>query len=230
MKHFVATVKHVEYVGGDVVIVSFSLPSKSQFRYEAGQYVTIYFEGSSTPAGKAYSLSSAPHEKLLTITVKKVGEFSGRLYALHVGDTFELSEAYGHFNPHSAKPLVALSAGVGIAPVWSIIKQELKQDEKRIVHLFYSNKSHHAIAHHAAIGRSADMHDAFNVHHHITRADTVPSTMHKGRIDLDECLSTVKAEANYLVCGSVEFVRDTWRGLLERGVAQELINTEIFFE
>jgi ferredoxin-NADP reductase len=34
----------------------------------------------------------------------------------------------------------------------------------------------------------------------------------------------------YLLCGSVDFVRDMWRGLVDRGVATSAINTETFFE
>lgn len=230
MKRYTATVQKVEYTGDAVVTLYFSLPKKSEFRYEAGQYITVFFEGSSTPAGKAYSLSSAPHENLTSITVKRVGEFSGKLYALQPGDTFEMSEAYGHFNPHTDKPIVGLSAGVGIAPVWSVVKDELHRNAGRIAHLFYSNASHTAIAHQHAIDVHAGKYEGFHAHHHITRSQTVPSHMNAGRIDLDTCVRAVEGEAAYIVCGSVEFVRDMWRGLLERGVAQELISTEIFFE
>ena len=230
MKRYIATVETTEYVGDDIIIIYFALPKKTDFSYEAGQYITILFEGSSTPAGKAYSLSSAPHEKLLSITVKNVGEFSGRLYAMKPGDTFEMSEAYGHFNPHSARPLIALSAGVGIAPVWSVIKSALGENDDRVAHLFYTNASHTAIAHHQTIDRHVDAHAGFAVHHHITRASKIPKTMTCGRIDLDMCIKAVEGEANYLICGSVDFVRDMWRGLLTRGIPQELISTETFFE
>ncbi|MEO5949718.1 MAG: FAD-binding oxidoreductase [Candidatus Saccharimonas sp.] len=230
MKRYVATVKKIEYVGDDMVEIYFSLPKKSDVSYDAGQYITIFFDDSSTPAGKPYSLSSAPHEALLSITVKRVGEFSGRLYHMEPGDTFEMSEAYGHFNPHATRPIIALSAGVGIAPVWSVIKNELRRDKSRIAQLYYSNKSHEAIAHRVSIDTHADSHGGFKVHHHITRRVDVPKHMMGNRINLDACISAVEGEANYLICGSVDFVRDMWRGLLERGIPQELISTEIFFE
>lgn len=230
MKRFMATVEKTEYIGDDVIVIYFLLNEKSDFHYEAGQYITIFFDGSSTPAGKAYSLSSAPHEKMLSITVKRIGEFSGKLYAMKPGDQFEMSEAYGHFNPHTTKPIVALSAGVGIAPVWSVIKSEFARSEANIAHLFYSNASPEKIPHHEAIDKHAHAHDGFTVHHHITRSRNLSEGMHSGRIDLDACISAVEGEVNYLICGSVEFVRDMWRGLTERGVTQEYISTETFFE
>lgn len=228
MKRFEATVVSTEYVGDDIVIISFT--TNGAFTHEAGQYITVFFEGSSTPAGKAYSLSSAPREDLLSITVKNVGEFSGKLYALKQGDMFAMSEAYGHFNPHTNKPIVALSAGVGIAPVWSVLKDELARDGERVAHLFYSNKSHKAVAHHQALEAQLAAHCNLGVHHHITRAKSVPASMNAGRIDLDQVVKTIEGEVQYLICGSVEFVRDMWRGLVDRGVPQELVSTETFFE
>ena len=230
MKRYTATVEMTEYVSDDVIIVYFSLGEKSNFSYEAGQYITVYFEGSSTPAGKAYSLSSAPHEQLCHITIKRVGEFSGKLYALKKGDTFEMSEAYGHFDPKTTRPLIAFGAGVGIAPIWSILKEELKKDEARVAHLCYTNKTAETIAHRETIDNHASRCSSFSVHHHVTRIKVASESVHKGRIDLDICVGMVKDEANYLICGSVDFVRDMWRGLVERGIPQELISTETFFE
>lgn len=230
MKRVVATVEKVEYTGDDVITIHFSLPAAHRFHYEAGQYITVFFEHSSTPAGKAYSLSSAPHETLYSITVKNVGEFSGRLYDMTRGDTFELSEPYGHFNPRTLHPIVALSAGVGIAPVWSVLKDELHHGSERALHLFYTNRSPETIAHHETIAVHAEAHPSFLVHHHLTRTANVPALMHAGRIDLDACVQAVEGEVRYLICGSVAFVRDMWRGLTERGVSGEYISTETFFE
>ena len=81
---------------------------------------------------------------------------------------------------------------------------------------------------HAAAEREAQ-HAGVEIHHHITR-ETPPSTMQAGRIDLDTCVHAVEGEAMYLLCGSADFVRDMWRGLVDRGVATSAINTETFFE
>ena len=230
MKRYLATVKQVEYVGSDVIVIYFAVPQKDDFHYEAGQYITIYFKGSSTPQGKASSLSSSPHEELCSITVKNVGEFSGKLYKMKQGDHFEMSDAYGHFNPHTSTPLVGLSAGVGIAPVWSIIKHTLATDASRTIHLFYSNTSPQAIAHKDGIDTHTVQHGGFKTAHHITRSSHIPHNMHAGRVNLDTCVNAIEGEATYLICGSVEFVNDMWRRLIEKGVPQEMINTEIFFE
>lgn len=228
MERYSAVVTKVVQYGDDIATLHFTLDDGTVFDYDAGQYITVYFEGSSTPAGKAYSLSSAPHEAQMSITVKKIGEFSGKLHALTVGQTFLISQPYGYFNPKTDRPLVALCAGCGVSPVLSIFKDELARDPARTARLFYSNKSHRDIAHRQELDR-LEAHDSVRVHHHITREDTPPSGMAIGRIIIDDVVEAAE-DARYLVCGSVEFVRDMWRGLTERGVPAEAVSTETFFE
>lgn len=220
-----AIVKRVKAETPDITTIYFLLEDDWKLEYVAGQYITVFIDGSKVPQGKAYSLSSAPHEKWMSITVKNVGgEYSSYLCALKKGDTFMVSRAYGNFNPGITRPIVALAAGVGISPIISVLKDEKAHNGTGKSHLYYSNKSHHAIAHkHAAAASGA------TVHHHITADSAVPAAMHKGRIVLDECVKAAEG-AFYLICGSVGFVRDMWQGLTERGVAPESISTETFFE
>lgn len=228
IRHEVIVVR-IERHAPDVVTVYFTLGDGRLINYTAGQYVTVFFDGTSTREGKAYSLCTAPHEPWMGITVKKIGEYSGRLHALRVGDSFHISDAYGFFNPNTERPLVCLGAGVGIGPIWSVLKEELRLHADRAAELFYTNKREADIAHIDAIGRAAASHPNFVARHHITRQQEVPPTMSKGRIVLDECVADAK-DAIFLVCGSVDFVRSMVCGLSERGVESARISTETFFE
>ena len=92
------------------------------FDFMAGQYITVFIEGSQVREGKAYSISSRPSEELMSITVKDVGgEFSSYLCSRRVGDTLHISRAYGDFNPQTERPLVGIAAGCGLSPIWSIL-------------------------------------------------------------------------------------------------------------
>ena len=229
MERLTAKVMRVRRETSDTVTIYFVVEERN-FCYSAGQYITVFFADSSTPEGKAYSLSSAPHEKWLSITVKKVGEYSGKLHNLRVGDRFKISEAYGTFNPQTDKSLVCVSAGCGMAPVWSILKDELEKDHSRVAHLFLSNKTLDDIPFTDKLSAREAAHDGVSLHHYITRQKNVPASMHKGRINLDACLEAAENGAAYLVCGSASFVRDMWRGLVDRGVDGGSISTETFFE
>lgn len=221
MEKLKAIVKQVTIESPTIKRIYFLLNDDWKLEYTAGQYVTVFIEGSAVAEGKAYSLSSAPHEKYMSITVKNVGgEYSSYLCGLKKGDQFTISRAYGFFNPKTNRPIVALAAGVGISPIISVLKD---QDSSK-AHLFYSNKSHKFIAH------ASDLTDLnVTINHHITADLAAPAHMAKGRIVLDNCI-TAAEDAYYMICGSVGFVRDMWQGLTERGVAPSSISTETFFE
>lgn len=224
MEKLTAVVKKVVIEAPGISTIYFLLDGGWKLEYAAGQYITVFKDGSSTPAGKAYSLSSAPHEKWMSITVKNIGEFSGYLCALKTDSTFIISRAYGFFNPHTKRPLVALAAGVGISPIISVLKDEQSADGSCNAHLFYSNKTVGCIIHKDALDSTR-----VAVTHYITAQNTVPTGMKKGRIVLDECVR-LSEDAFYMICGSAQFVKDMWQGLTARGVASDSITTETFFE
>ena len=230
MKRYTATVTEIVRETPDTITIHFQLPASDRFSYTAGQYITVFFDDSTTPEGKAYSLSSAPHEPGYSITVKKIGEYSGRLHALKPGETFSISAAYGFFNPQTNRPLVCLGAGCGLSPILSIVKDELSRDAEKVAHIFCSSKTTDDIVFARPLAEHTATHTNLHVTHHITRQQEIPELMRKGRIDLDHCVQAIEDEAVYLVCGSVDFVRDMWRGLINRGISPDAINTETFFE
>lgn len=216
-------VKSVKREAPDIRTIYFEPASGRPFGYEAGQYVTVYVPGGSAAEGKVYSLSSAPHEPRLSITVKRIGEYSGYLCGLKKGEEFCISPAYGFFNPRTDKPLVALVAGVGVSPALSVIKDDQFRGKDRPVQVYFSNPSHRYIPQAGELAATGA--DTF---HHITREADVPAGMRKGRIVPAECLAV--NDARYMICGSVSFVRDMWQGLTAGGVVPEHIVTEAFFE
>lgn len=200
----------------DVATLYFARP----FAFTAGQYISVYFDGSSAPEGKAYSLSSRPQDALASISVKDIGgEFSSRLCGLQPGDTMRISQAYGHFSPQVDTPLVGIAAGVGLSPVWSILAERNAACDQ----LYYGNKTEADIVYRDELAGLAT-----DVHHHISRQ---PDTSYRrGRVDAAAIATTAHNEAHYLLCGSVTFVRDMFRALAGQGIGRERIATEIFFE
>lgn len=221
MEKLQAIVKKVKTESPTIKRIYFLLDNDWKLEYTAGQYITVFIDGSKVTEGKAYSLSSAPCEEYMSITVKNVGgEFSGYLFGLKKGSRFTVSRAYGFFNPETTRTIVALAAGVGISPIISVLKDQ--PDGKS--HLYYSNKTHKYIPHKDDLARLK-----VTVNHHITADNNAPDHMAKGRISLDNCVAAVE-DAFYMICGSVSFVRDMWQGLVARGIKPEHITTETFFE
>ncbi|WP_158795412.1 ferredoxin--NADP reductase [Pedobacter sp. L105] len=117
--------------------------------YEAGQFLTVLFQVNGKEIRRSYSICSSPAvDEPLSIAVKLVenGEISKNLHhKTAVGDILTALPPNGLFTytpVASIKRSVFLfAAGVGITPVFSIIKTALIQEEQSHIVLIYSNKS-----------------------------------------------------------------------------------------
>ena len=101
--------------------------------HRAGQYTSIEVEIDGVRARRCYSISSAPGEALVSITVKRVsgGRVSSWLHEqVRTGDIVRLGAATGDFvlpTPTPAKILL-LSGGSGITPVMSMLRDLAARD------------------------------------------------------------------------------------------------------
>jgi len=192
------------------------------FDFMAGQYITVFIEGSQVREGKAYSISSRPHEELMSITVKNVGgEFSSYLCSRRVGDTLQISRAYGDFNPQTERPLVGIAAGCGLSPIWSILA-----DAQQPTFLYLSQKSPEYMVFSEELAASNITVKKFSTRQRVEEKDG----WHNGRFEVAKIVAETPDEAHFLVCGSLPFVRDVWQKLTAAGVNESHISTETFFE
>ncbi|PWS27398.1 phenylacetic acid degradation protein [Pedobacter yonginense] len=117
--------------------------------YLAGQFVSLVFEGKHKEIRRSYSFNSSPDvNEPLAITVKRVenGEISRFLHhKTGVGDVLSALEPQGIFsyrpNKDVHRDLFLFAAGVGITPLFSILKTALVAEEQSIITLVYSNRS-----------------------------------------------------------------------------------------
>merc|ERR1712060_81319 len=93
------------------------------FDFTAGQYLTIKVdpEGDNLTAPRHYTVTSAPGEKFLECTIKKIagGKVSTYMHEqLKVGDAVKLMPPYGVFTPDETfESAVLMSAGIGVTPM-----------------------------------------------------------------------------------------------------------------
>lgn len=192
------------------------------FDFTAGQYITVFIEGSQVREGKAYSISSRPSEELMSITVKNVGgEFSSYLCSRQVGDTLQISRAYGDFNPQTERPLVGIAAGCGLSPIWSILA-----DTKQPTFLYLSQKSPEYMVFSEELSASNIAVKKFSTRQQVEETDG----WRNGRFEVAKIVAEMPDDAHFLVCGSLPFVRDVWQKLTTAGVNESHISTETFFE
>lgn len=200
--------------------------------FASGQFLTVYFPELGTAEGKAYSISSAPHEEALSITVKEIGAYSRKLASMSVGDTITASGPYGFFySEEDDSHLVLVAGGIGIAPFRSMVCSMLYAAPERKITLYYSAPSWEEAAFADELHVLEEAHTTFSCLFHSTRAESGKPGVREGRISTDELFSESKKapRTEYLMCGSIAFVRDMWKGLKERGIPEDRLYTEAFF-
>ncbi|TLX65483.1 iron-sulfur-binding ferredoxin reductase [Stutzerimonas nosocomialis] len=118
------------------------LQPRRPFRYDAGQHVLLW---ATQDVARPYSLASLPVEDAwleFHIDCRKPGLFADRMRRLAPGDTLRLGNLHGgalHYDPlWDGQPLLLLASGTGLAPLWAILREALRQGHGapiRLVHL-----------------------------------------------------------------------------------------------
>jgi ferredoxin-NADP reductase len=200
--------------------------------FRAGQYVTIMLAGHEPAEGKAYSISSAPADEEVTITVKKMGAFSSAIVNLEQGSEVETSAPYGFFYPEEEdEELVFITGGIGVTPIGSILRQMQHEQDARTRRLFYANHTADDVVFRDRFFTMEKEVSEFSFMPHLTRTGEIPSGHYKGRFSAADILAplTDPARASFFICGSIGFNQGVWNSLKEAGVVPEQIYTEGFF-
>lgn len=115
--------------------------------YQAGQFITLIFAHHNEEITRSYSLSSSPHEKLLSITIKRIsnGEIS-RFMLSHVkpGDMLTAIQPAGRFvlpEKPNHRIVIYFAAGSGIVPAFAQLKYALAKGMDLQFTLIYSSQS-----------------------------------------------------------------------------------------
>lgn len=109
------------------------------FAYEAGQYVTLWRDAQ---VCRAYSIASTCEEPFLEFHVRLLegGQASSWLAALAPGASLELRGPIGSCVYHPAfvdAPLLLAANGVGLAPLWGVLRTALAAGHRGAIHLVH---------------------------------------------------------------------------------------------
>lgn len=147
--HWLKIAKKVELTK-NTFSLEFKIPEnlKANFRFEAGQFVSIKFKSHGEDVINDYSMTSAPYEKKISLGIKvnsPEGATSQLFKNYNVGDELLVSEPSGRFTliskPHEFRTIVGFAAGIGITPILSHFKNILHNEPRTRLFLFFGNKS-----------------------------------------------------------------------------------------
>ncbi|WP_198018778.1 PAS domain S-box protein [Azorhizobium doebereinerae] len=208
--------------------------------HRAGQHLTLRLERpGSAPLVRDYTISCAPNGDHWRISVKREpkGAASNWLHDhLPVGQHLEVRAPSGDFvlPDEATRPVVMVSAGVGITPMIAMLEAAVAAGDARPIHFVHGTRDRatHAFADHVAAlaGRHAGA-IRLDVFYSRPRPEdgAGPDGTHAGRIGLDWLRAeTPLREASYLLCGPLDFLRDMANGLASAGVPRSRIRFEFF--
>lgn len=208
--------------------------SGKAIHYQAGQFITLVINHHDEEIRRSYSLSSAPYEDMLAITVKRVanGEISRYLltYA-QPGDVWTVVEPAGRFllpaHPQD-KTLLYFAAGGGIPPVYAHIKQLLHQQAACNLILFYSNIDSNDIIFKTELDKLAANHpQQLKV---IYLLSSEANRLHNQMVErlVKQHAGNRLKQTEFYLCGPFTYMRMVQLTLLYMGVEADHIHKENF--
>ena len=232
------------------VIKSFYLESEDGARiacHKAGQFLPVEVQppGTTEPIRRTYTISSAPNGSFYRLSIKKEpGEPPGvtsNYFHDHVtvGSTIRAMTPRGKFvlDESSTRPIVLLSAGVGLTPMISMLEQLVKNSDScgcnRQVWFIHGATNSRTHAFDQQVKKLAQAHPCLDVHIRYSQplegeieAANYQSTGHVD-IDLVKSLLTLDDYEFYL-CGPAPFMESLYEGLKDISVPDERIHYEFF--
>lgn len=223
-------------------VVSFTFESRDGGDlpdFEAGQHLPIELAivGYDTPVSRTYSLSNSPGSGQYRISVKREPEgLVSRLLhdAIDVGAVINSRSPAGDFIlGHHDRPVVLISAGIGVTPMLSMLYELTHDASNRSVTFLHGARDGH---HHPFAGEvSTIAGEHANVRVVNAYSQPLPEDVmgqdfdYKGRIDADVVRNTVpELDAEYFICGPSPFLTSMVDLLSELGVHDSQVHIEEF--
>jgi ring-1,2-phenylacetyl-CoA epoxidase subunit PaaE len=224
----------------DAVSVVFKIPDnlKADFKFTAGQYLTLQTAINGEVIRRAYSICATPESGEIRVAIKKVTKGVFSTYAtteLKVGDAIEIAAPEGRFllSPDANKNYIGFAAGSGITPILSMLKSVLQTETTATFTLVYGNKSAADTIFYEELNQLKETYsDRFKLHYIFSRENVKNSL--RGRIDgnvtnyfVKNMYKETSFNAAYL-CGPEEMIKDVSKTLEKNNIAKENIHFELF--
>ena len=145
VRHYDYRVEHSTTVAKDVIELILS-PINKRIDFKPGQFVFIRFKYSGvkgvTTEAHPFSISSAPTDEKLRLSVKALGDYTRDLLQLKPGAIAEIEGAYGKFSYRNYQNTnqIWVAGGIGITPFISMARN-LHVEKPMQIDLYYSVKT-----------------------------------------------------------------------------------------
>jgi ring-1,2-phenylacetyl-CoA epoxidase subunit PaaE len=227
----------------DCLSVSFFIPEewKEEFRFKAGQNVTLRTTIQGKEVRRSYSICSSPYENELRIAIKKA---EAGLFSSYAHEYFEKSQILdvlpptGNFilPPASTnnQHYVAFAAGSGITPVISILKTVLEENPDTRFSLIYGNQNRASVIfREELLALKNDHPEQFQLINVFSR-EKMDAPIFEGRLNATKCdlifsqVIPFSTDQEYLICGPAQMIFSIRDWLRSKNVSDKRIHYELF--
>ena len=212
-------------------VFDFRIKTAALFDFKAGQYISIKIcDDPSKPCFRPYSIASSPHQTVtLNICLKVIpnGRASTWLNTLQPNTNLEFLGPIGNFlfQPNT-KTTLFIATGTGIAPLKSMIEDELSKDNKQNLHLIFGVRHIRDIFYKEFFEALAAKHPNFKFTLTLSQPEG-PHEAQTGRVtDFLQNLAIDPENTSAYICGLKAMITDVTAILEEKGIPK----TEIHFE
>jgi len=125
-------------------VIRLRLARPEKYDYFPGQYLTLY---NSMGVGRSYSIASLPLvEDFLELHIRLIpgGQVSQWAHnGLSAGDNVRITESLGdcfYLPDNQEQPLLLIGTGTGLAPLYGITREALRQGHRGPIHLYHGGR------------------------------------------------------------------------------------------
>ncbi|WP_054885600.1 pyridoxamine 5'-phosphate oxidase family protein [Pseudomonas sp. NBRC 111130] len=219
-------------------IRSFYLAADEPVTFSPGQHIPVRIPlGADAPLIRTYSLSCAPSDGYLRISVKAQGPASRFLHErVRAGDRLEVRLPMGSFilDSVSTRPVVLIGAGVGITPLIAMLRELLANGQARRIHLFHGARSLSDLPFQQELAELRQRAGpGLSVHRSLSQpeAEAVQGRdfEHVGRLGIEQVKGALALDDyDFYLCGPASFTQDLYEGLRGVHVPDARIHAEAF--
>ncbi|MCY1443444.1 Naphthalene 1,2-dioxygenase system ferredoxin--NAD(P)(+), reductase component [compost metagenome] len=203
-------------------ILRLRLQPQRPLRYGAGQHLILW---RASGVARPYSLASLPGEEPwleFHLDCREPGAFCDFARCLQVGDEVRLGELRGGALRYDLewqdRPLLLMAAGTGLAPLWGVLRQALRDQHHgpiRLIHLAHDAAGHYLAA---ELAELSARHPGLDVE--LTTAAEVADVLSRLRV--------VPRQTIALLCGSPVSIELFSRRLYLAGVPRNQLLADAF--
>lgn len=182
VKRFPAKVCSITRLSHDVMRICLKIPEAICMQFLAGQYIDFILKDGRR---RSFSIANPPHQdKHIELHVRHIqgGRFTGEVFDhMQVNDIVRIEGPLGSFflREDSARPVIFLAGGTGMAPIAGIIQYAIKKHIQREFYLYWGVRSAEDLYMHDSVQSWAESHP--NIHYVPVLSNPQPDDNWHGR-------------------------------------------------